>query len=225
MAQSAYTAKQLYENGLARFGMNFPDGVVGETNAVGVFAILNAGLTEFTLTHDWDFLLNGQQITTVAGTQVYSLSDDTETVASIGINDLSIELQVMQVHNKFRFGTAQGVPRFYFNTRTALTLCPTPAAAYTITVLYYQSIPAPNAVDQGAADLYTYLATIQYADLIPEWARPLAELYVAKNAALALKDKEAHGMITESIRQTRQTMDDNVRKATGTVPPQTRQDW
>ena len=39
-----YTAADLYKNGLARFGMNFSDGLLGNDNATGVYAVLVGGI-------------------------------------------------------------------------------------------------------------------------------------------------------------------------------------
>lgn len=221
----AYTAKDLYVNGLARFGMNFPDGLVGETNSRGVYSALNAGLAEFYVTHDWDFLLTNTTLTTAAGTQTYALPSGFGTLASAGILSLNLELKVLQDRKRFMYGTVQGVPRFYTVDNDTLSLYPTPSGVNSILVRYYKTIDPPNATSQGATALYTYLDTITYATLLPAWVRPLAELYVAKNAALLLKDREAYKMISDAIAATRSTLDDNVRRSTAPVPPQTRQDW
>lgn len=221
----AYTAKDLYLNGLARLGLNFPDGLVGETNAKGVYTILTGGLTEFYLTHDWDFLMTSTTLTTAAGTAAYSLPSDLNNVYGAYISSLSCELKATQTRAAYQVGTAQGVPRFYTVNNGSMTLIPTPGAVYSVTVPYYKVIAHPNATDQGGSGLYTYLATISYASLIPEWAREIAELYVAKNAALLLKDREAYGMVNGRIGDLRQVLDDNVRKSKAPVAPQTRYDW
>jgi len=221
----AYTAKDLYLNGLARLGLNFPDGLVGETNAKGVYTILTGALTEFYLTHDWDFLLTSTTVTTAVGTAAYSLPSDLNNVYGAYISSLACELKVTQTRSAYVVGSAQGVPRFYTVNNGSITFLPTPGAVYSVTVPYYKTIAHPNAADQGGSGLYTYLATISYASLIPEWAREIAELYVAKNAALLLKDREAYGLTSDRIADLRKVLDDNVRKSTAPVPPQTRWDW
>lgn len=221
----AYTAKDLYVNGLARLGLNFPDGLVGEENDRGVYTALNGALTDFYLTHEWDFLLTSETVTTTAADATYSLNANMDKVYGVYCPSLGYELKPVQTRAAFSVGTAQGVPRYFTVNNGTLTLMPTPSSALDLTVAYYQRIPLPNATAQGATALYTYLDTLSYASLIPEWTRTLAELYVARHVALLVKDREAHGMVQEQIAAARRVMDDNVRKATAPVPPQTRWDW
>ena len=227
----AYTAHDLYVNGLSRFGMNFPDGLVGEENASGVYSVLNAAIAEFSLSNDWDFLLTSVSVSTVAGTQTVALGNTAaySRVLSAGITALNLELKVARKRDTYLWGTIRGVPRFFSAGSpadvTTLTLYPTPDAVYSITSLAYAAIPAVDPGGQGASDLYAYLGTISLAASLPTWVRPLAELYVAKHASLLLKDREAYKMLSEAIAQSHGMLDDNNRKATAPLAPQTRQDW
>ena len=221
----AYTAKDLYLNGLARYGMNFPDALVGESNAKGVYSILTSAITEFYLTHDWDFLLTTTTINTASGTATYNLPSDFDTLYGITIPALNLELKGTQIRKIYKYGTTQGIPRYFYVTNGTFTVAPIPSDVNAMKVFYYKNIPHPNATDQGSSGLYAYLATISYASLIPEWARPLAELYVAKGAALLLKDRDGFGMISGELQALRSIQDDDVRKSTAPVPPATRYDW
>lgn len=221
----AYTAKDLYVNGLAKIGVPSTDGLLGESTPKTVYAVLTGALTDFYLTHEWDFLLTSTNLTTAAGTAAYALPSDLDTVYGAYIPALACELKSVQTRFAYKFGTAQGVPRYYTVNNGSMTLLPTPSAVHTVTVPYYKTIAHPNATDQGGSGLYTYLATISYATLLPEWVRNLAELYVAKHAAVALTDRNTYQLINEQIATARGVLDDNVRKSREPVAPKTRADW
>jgi len=228
----SYTAKDLYVNGLARVGLNFPDGLVGETNPRGVYTALTGGISDFYLTHEWDFLLRATEAnTTVDSSEIdfgdFTLNSETVDVFyGLFIPDLGLELKVMQIRDAYSLPeSTRGVPVRYIANGGSIRLLPTPGAEYTIRAVYYVQIPAPNAEAQGGDGLYTYPDTIDLSGYIPEWVRALAELYVARHIALLLKDRDAHQMVQEQIANTRRVLDDNVRKTTAPVPPQTRLDW
>ena len=227
----AYTAEDLYVNGLSRFGMNFPDGLLGPDNPDGVYSVLNAAISEFSLSNDWDFLLATVPVSTVAGTQTVALGSTAaySRVLSVGIPSLNFELKVARKRDTYSWGTIRGLPRYFSAGSpadvTTLTLYPTPDAVYAVSALAYAAVPTVDPGVQGVMALYTYLSTIILTTSLPTWVRPLAELYVAKHAALLLKDREAFKMVSESIADSHRMLDDNNRKATAPLAPQTRQDW
>lgn len=221
----AYTAKDLYVNGLAKIGIPSTDGLLGESTPKTVYAVLTGAISEFYLTHEWDFLLTSTDITTVVGTAAYALPSNLDVVYGAYISALQSELKAVQTREAYKVGSAQATPRRYTVNNGYITLIPTPSTVLTVTVPYYKNIAHPNATDQGGSGLYTYLATISYATLLPEWVRGLAELYVAKHAAVALTDRSTYQLVIEQIAATRRTLDDNVRKSKDPVIPKTRADW
>lgn len=229
-----YTAADLYKNGLARFGMNFSDGLLGNDNATGVYAVLCGGIVEFYSSRDWNFLIGvGSDTVSPSIGQWVTLPSDFNKMAFVGTRNPHSSLSYVNVGSENVFGedgntdVARGFPRFYTVWYGQIEVFPMPQADVSIDYVYYKKIDTStfNTTDGSSTTPITSLASTSMDSTIPTDMRPLAELYVAKHAALLIKDREVYGMIQDEIRSTHAVVDDNLRKARATNPPKTRADW
>jgi len=219
-----YTAFTLYTAGLARIGLNMPDGMLDFNNPNGVTSCVRAGVIEFYLTHSWDFLLTTHPFNTAVGTAAYALPADVDQVLTAGVPSVGRQFSAIQAKNATRFTGTQSVPAYFYIGSGNINLVPTPSAVQSVSLLYYKTLTTPEDTSTYSS-LYDDLAAIDYTTDMPDWVRPLAELYVAKQFALLLKDREMYQMIGDRIAETRRVLDDNSIRTLSLTAPQVRLDW
>lgn len=110
---------------------------------------INLGQTDFVLRELWPFREATDTITTVAGTQEYTLSSETADLDSQNIISISVQGATNKKipyipFNQLRAGhpdfdiDATGVPQNYYLQNGKLGFWPSPDAAYTIFMDYYK---------------------------------------------------------------------------------------
>lgn len=195
--------------------MQFSDGRLDDNNIDGVLTLINAGLSEMSLDHDWDWLYAEGTITTVAGTEGYSTPTSHLRTAWLAEGTNLLSLQQRRKSAPY-YGTT-GYPSHYSVLADSIRFSPIPDGVYTIRHGYYTYIPKVTAANVAALSSTTIS--------IPAPFESLAALYIAKQIALSLKDQQAYSLVVEEIRAEKQRLEDNVRRAISPMPPATRGDW
>lgn len=203
------SASSLYKSALGRLGLNFPDGLVGETNEQGVLDALNDALSEVAVDHDWLFTYSEHTLETVPGQAHYSLPSTWLRTSWLVMQDTGEELVAKQRRGHFTF-TGQARPRWYDTSGDKIILAPVPDGAYVIQHGYFSSYDYIERNSDDFASLYEQLDEVDIA--IPDVYRPLLVLYIAKNIALLEKDRESYQMVTEEIGSFRRRIGDNRRR-------------
>lgn len=211
------TAGDLYAGARSRIGLNFEDGRLDDPNIVGADTVVNAGLTDLSTAHDWDWLYTEGTISVVNGTEAYALPANHMRTLWVS-NSHDQEIFYKQRRDAIKYHNLAGsYPRFYSVLNDTLYLSPKPSQNETFRHGYYTYIPliaCATIADMADVDLE-----------IPDLYVGLATLYVAKNIAMMFKDFDAYRLVTGEIKAELDRVADNTRRSIGPVSPQTRPDW
>jgi hypothetical protein len=217
------TAFDLYDSAIARLGLNFPDGLVGEGNESGVLSTLNDALAELAVDHDWLFSYTESEFQTSPGVWSYPPPNGWLRTSWLILTSNGSELQPRQRRDHFRFGPERGEPRYFDTSGDRLLIAPVPDGVYRIRHGYFYSIERIERDSATWPDLYDQLREIDIS--VPDPYIPLVKLYVLKNVALLIKDREAHQMATEELRSYRNKVEDNRRRQQQVGRIVTREDY
>lgn len=214
------TAYDVWIGALARLGWNFEDGLLGDNDDVGVLSLLNDGLAEMSVDHDWLFAFGEETFDIEAGVDVYNTPLDWLRTSFLINQDGNYELYPLQ--RREHHTMLPGVPRFYDTSGDRILIAPTPTEDGTLLHGYFTSIPRVVRNATLYPEVYDQLAAVTLN--LPDPYTSLAVLYVAKNAALRIKDREAYQMVNEELASFRRKIEDNRRRQQAQPRVRARQD-
>lgn len=207
------TALELWTGARSRVGLNGPDGLLGDTNIDGVLSALNSGLSDFASTDNWDFLYRETNVSLIAGTSTYATPADHISTMFLAIgNRLLLNRQRKQAVRYEGYG---GEPAAYSVLNDTIRVYPTPTEAGTMTHGYYGGYAAVTGTYAGLSSV-----TLD----IPTQFLSLAQLFVARQLAMVINDRERYQLINEQIASEKRAMQDNVLRSSSPGVVQTRGD-
>jgi hypothetical protein len=194
-----------------RLRVGSPSGDQFITNDVLDDAI-NQAVMQIDAEYFWPWLEKTQTITTVSGTDTYSLPTDFRASRSLVIQasdgGKTIMYNVAPAQALAKVSTDIGLPQGYAISGSSLILLPTPGASYAITHLYYRMSPM--------------LTAEQDSPLIPDQWHPAiiaaAASVVASREELRGQKDAADADVAQWIRRMRNAL----RRSTGPVVPRVR---
>lgn len=98
-------------------------------------ALVNEALDYLSVEADWEWLEKSETITTVNGTQSYSVAADCRRTVSL-LNPEGFPIPRKPIHEVRMMGTASGTPRMFSPYKNALIVRPIPSGAEAFTHLY-----------------------------------------------------------------------------------------
>jgi hypothetical protein len=203
------TAYDIYFGALSRLGLNFDDGLLGSTNSAGVLSVLNDGLAELSVDHDWLFSYVEEEMAVSSGIDAYDPPTDWLRTGWLVEKSTNTELKVRQ--RREHFGMTAGMPRYFDTSGDRILVAPVPDQNYVLRHGYFTSIPR---IVRDSTTWPTFYDQLQAVTLVlPAPYDTLATLYVAKNIALLQKDRELYGMIDSDLGAFRRKIEDNRRRS------------
>lgn len=216
------SAWDTYTAARARIGLNFDDGLLDTSNPDGVLSVLNGALSELASDYDWPFLYAEVPLNLNQGQDVYPVPSGWLRTGFIVLKDSGNELVWRQRRAHFEF-PSPGEPRAFDTLGDRLLIAPTPDQAYRAVHGYYEHFEHIERDDDGYPTLEAQLAD---TDLdVPAPFDHLLVLYVAKNIALLIKDRELYQMFQTEIADIKAKNDDNRRRQQSTGRIKTRRDY
>lgn len=136
---------------------------------------INMGYYDFVLREQWPFREATDTITTVAGTQEYTLSTefadiDAQNVISVALQGTVAKKLAYIPYNQLRASNpdfdliGNSVPTHYYIKSGAIGFWPAPADVYTVTVDYYKNLT------ELSADADTPIVPVAYREALVQYA-------------------------------------------------------
>ena len=200
------TAAELYDSARATIGLNFEDGLLGTQNESAVLTVINSGLNDLSIDHNWLFSYVEEEFQTVQGLDSYDPPEEWLMTSFLVVKDLGYELTPKQRRDHFAY-TGGGAPQWYDTSGDRLLIAPVPDGAYTIVHGFYTHLSNITRASTSYPVFDDQLAAVSFD--IPPTYLPLAVLFIARRLCLLMKDKEHYGMVEDQIKNVTRKMDDN----------------
>ncbi len=197
---SAIRVEVLETAGLASDDPRFPDATLDR--------IINRALRSITAEHDWPWNDATETLTTADGTQAYSLHASWSKTKRMRY--LARDLIEFQPRDGAQYFNDSGKPFGFFIESEKANFIPTPDAVYSILHVYSK---------------YETTLTSAVAPSLPDRYMDWLVFVSLKQIATRIKDAEMYGMADREQKLWRVRANDEVRRSTGTMTIQTRNDW
>lgn len=201
------TAFDIYESARVRAGLEADDGLLDADNSV--VPLLNAAFDEMSVDHDWAFNYTEDTFTTSPGQSLYTPPTSWLRTAWIAEEDTGELLESRNRRDTLRL-TGRGRPRFYDVVGDQIALAPTPSDVVSYIHAYYTETPTIIRDEDGYPDVFDQLAAVTVH--MPSPYVTLAVLFLTKNIALRIKDRELYEMVNAEITDFKRRIDDNRRR-------------
>lgn len=213
------TAYDIFNSARIRAGLEFDDGLLDADGSV--IPLFNAAMDEMAVDHDWSFNYTEDTFQTSPGQTLYNTPVDWLRTAWV-VKESTGEQLTYKNRRTTMVHTTRGEPVFYDVVGDQLALAPAPENVTRYVHAYFAKFPSLVRDSDTYADVFDQLAAEQVN--IPSPFVTLASLFLTKNIALRLKDRELYQMVNEEIRDFKRRIDDNRRRATAPGRIQTRSD-
>ena len=187
--------------GLASDDARFPEGTLDR--------IVNRAIQRISAIHDWPWLQTSETINTVASTQAYTPTAGWSK--TIRLRYKNRDLVEYQPRDAIKYQNDTGTPVGFFIEEEQIHFVPIPDGAYTIEHVYLRREPQLVADDDEP--------------LIPERYMDFVVWHAVMLCASRIHDMDLYSRAREEARQWETRIRDDVRRSTGTLKVQARDDW
>lgn len=177
-----------------------------------VTAFINSALRRVANMRDWDWYVERDNLTTVAGTQTYGVPATARNMIRIeGSTDPGL-LKLVTPGFAARFSGQTGYPKYWFVQGGSIYLVPTPAKAGLVYTMWYSQQENTLAADSDTP-------------LLPDYAIDLVVIKAALMLAARTDNASQHRLLKDEEREAEASLVDDARRSKGSPTINSRRDW
>lgn len=185
------TLTQLTAKVIHKLGETADDGMLDS-----VTESINAGLQQMATEYDWPWLVQAGTISTIAGTQGYSLPGSCTRVRELFYDGDT--LTVIQFAELVRYSDLSDVPACFYVQNSSIKLAPVPNGVYVLGIEY---MVCENVLTSGSDTI-----------LCPDWYSDLVAVYGAIEEARRRRDTVLVNLLEQSKAEWIQRIRDNIQR-------------